>query len=196
MHQLRSGCRQSRQRLAAFTEEADPETQDEKCVERCQNPFAGANTAIHSPRQQARDRSERHPRQDFTGCRTGRTQHHKTVTSNRTGGFQNARDKSLVKRLIAREQDRRLNAAMGGVLDGKAIWLGVAASIPVCLSFIYLWREWTTIAVIVAAVFLLMGGFMPSRRSRTFVHSIYGGSIVGMVCAMGWLMLAWRLNQP
>ena len=84
---------------------------------------------------------------------------------------------------------------MAGGSDRRAIWLAGAAAVLAGLGFIYLWREWMIIDVILAAL-LLMGGFMPSRRSRTFVHSIYGGSIVGMVCAIGWLMLAWRLNQP
>jgi hypothetical protein len=84
---------------------------------------------------------------------------------------------------------------MVGVADTKAVWLGAAAAVLVCLGFIYLWHEWTVIAVIVAAFFLLMGGFMPSRRSGPFVQAVYGGSIIGICCAAGWLMLVWQLNQ-
>jgi hypothetical protein len=37
---------------------------------------------------------------------------------------------------------------------------------------------------------------MPSRRGGTFAQAIYGGFVIGIVCAAGWLMLAWRLDQP
>ena len=84
---------------------------------------------------------------------------------------------------------------MVGGSDAKAIWLGAAAAVAAFLSFIYLWREWTIIVVIVAAIFL-MGGFMPSTRGGTFAQAIYGGFVIGIVCAAGWLMLAWRLDEP
>ncbi len=84
---------------------------------------------------------------------------------------------------------------MVGISDKGAIWLGLAAAVAVFLGFIYLWREWAGVALIVTVI-LLMGGFMPSRRSGAFGQAAYSGSVIGLVCAMGWLMLAWRLNQP
>ena len=97
---------------------------------------------------------------------------------------------SLAGPLVAKAANGPLNAAMVGVSDAKEIWLAVAAAVLVCLGFIYLWREWAGIAIM-AAAFLLMGSFMPSRRSSsTFGQAIYGGTVIGIVCAAGWLMLA------
>jgi hypothetical protein len=107
---------------------------------------------------------------------------HKIVTPLQTNGFPLTDKESLTGFVKHGILITGCNFHLDSAMIAKAVWLGVAVAILVCLSFIYLWREWAAIAVIVVAV-LLMGGFMSSRRGGAFIQAIYGGSVIGIACA-------------